>query len=91
MKKSELIDAIQAERPGCTKSDIQRVLEGLTLAAATAIAKGEDFAIPGVVRLTVKDQAARQGRNPATGESIEISARRAVKATVAGQLKSVVN
>ncbi len=86
MKKADLIAAIQAEKPRLTKAEIQTVLDGLTLAAAATIARGEDFAIPGVARFSVTTRAARTGRNPATGAPVEIPEKAVVKAKVAGEL-----
>jgi len=52
---------------------------------------GRAVTIPGVVKLKPVDRAARKGRNPATGESIDIPARRDVKATVSPTLRSRLN
>lgn len=91
MKKAELIAAIQAQKPRLTKAEIQTVIDGLSAAARETIAEGDTFAIPGVVRLDVIDRAARTGRNPHTGEAIEIAAKRAIKARAAGELITVAN
>lgn len=91
MKKSDLIAVIQGAKPRLTKAEIQTVLDGLAAAARVTIANGESFAIPGIVRLEVIDRAARTGRNPHTGEAIEIAAKRAIKAKAAGELITVAN
>lgn len=91
MKKSELISVIQGAKPRLTKAEIQTVLDGLAAAARVTIANGETFAIPGIVKLEVIDRAARTGRNPHTGEAIEIAAKRAIKAKAAGELITVAN
>lgn len=90
MKKADLISAIQAQKPRLTKAEIQSVIDGLTAAAGATIAAGDDFSIPGVVRIIVADRRARTGRNPATGEAVEVPAKRVVKAKVAGALSKTV-
>lgn len=47
--------------------------------------------IPGVVKLTVIDKPARQGRNPATGEVLNIAAKKGIKASVLKAAKAAVN
>lgn len=91
MNKPELIAAIAAQRPRLTKAVIQSVVDGMVAAAEEAIVSGKDFAIPGIVRLSLVERSARIGRNPATGEPVEIGARRRVKAKVAGPLAKVAN
>jgi hypothetical protein len=54
-----------------------------------AARKGEDFSLPSFGKFKVKDSAARQGRNPATGETIEIAASRKLGFSPAKQVKDV--
>jgi nucleoid DNA-binding protein len=86
MNKSELIEAIHDELPNpavLTKADITRVLDALAtvatrhLAGADADAEAE-VALPGLGKLRSKNRAARTGRNPKTGEVVEIPERRTV-------------
>ena len=49
-----------------------------------------EFTLPGMVKLVKQDRAARMGRNPATGEQIQIQAKTVVKARIAKQLKDAV-
>ncbi|WP_078541169.1 HU family DNA-binding protein [Thioclava sp. DLFJ5-1] len=74
MKKQDLIDAI-AERTGMTKTNAERALDALKSEATLCMATGKEFEISGLVRITPKLRPARQGRNPKTGESLEIPAR----------------
>lgn len=73
MKKSELIEQIAA------KADIPKATAGNALNAATdaiteALEKGDTVALVGFGTFTVKQRAARTGRNPQTGEELQISA-----------------
>lgn len=86
MNKAELIDAIYDEIPSSavlTKADITRVLDALAtvatrhLAATDADAEAE-VTVPGLGKLHSKLRAARTGRNPQTGDPVEIPERRAV-------------
>ena len=58
---------------------------------AGELAAGRDIAIAGFGKFTVAERAAREGRNPATGESIQIAASRAAKFSAAAALKSQLN
>jgi len=73
MNKSELIEAM-AEAGDISKSAAQRALDGLTDAVAVALKSGDNVSLIGFGTFSVKDRAARTGRNPKTGEPIEIKA-----------------
>lgn len=73
MNKSELIDAI-AESADLPKAAAGRALDATLEAVTTALTKGESVALVGFGTFTVKERAARTGRNPQTGAAIEISA-----------------
>ncbi len=73
MNKSDLIEAM-AEAADIPKSKAQSALDGLTDAVAVALNKGETVSIIGFGTFSVKERAARTGRNPQTGEAIEIGA-----------------
>ncbi len=73
MNKSELIEAM-AEAGDISKSAAQRALDGLTDAVAVALKNGDTVSLIGFGTFSVKDRAARTGRNPKTGEPIEIKA-----------------
>lgn len=75
MNKSELIDAI-AEGAGITKADAGKALEA-TLAAITGALKADDaVSLVGFGTFKVKERGARTGRNPRTGEALEIQAKK---------------
>ncbi|MDX1918058.1 MAG: HU family DNA-binding protein [Candidatus Caenarcaniphilales bacterium] len=77
MNKSELIDAI-AENSGLTKKDAEKSLNATLEAIMKALGKGEEVSIPNFGSFKVKKRAQREGRNPKTGEKINIPARNAV-------------
>lgn len=73
MNKSELIDAIAASAD-IPKAAAGRALDGALEAITDALTKGESVALVGFGTFTVKERAARTGRNPQTGKPIEIAA-----------------
>ena len=76
MNKSELIAKI-AEKSGLNQKDAGKALDGLTQAVSDALANGEDVTLVGFGTFSVKERAARTGRNPQTGEEIQIAASKA--------------
>jgi DNA-binding protein HU-beta len=89
MSKKLTIDAV-AERSGMTKKDVENVLNHLAAHAEQELLKGHDVVLPILGKLEVKATSARVGRNPATGESVDIPAGKKVKFTVAGPFKKAV-
>lgn len=73
MNKSELIDAI-ADASDLSKADAARSLSGFIDSVTGALKKGDTVSLIGFGTFSVKDRAARQGRNPQTGETIQIKA-----------------
>jgi len=73
MNKSELV-ASMAEKSGLTKADCARAVEAFTDAVGDAISSGDSLSLVGFGTFSVRDRAARLGRNPRTGEEIQISA-----------------
>ena len=75
MNKTELIAAV-AERTGVTKKDAERVVSATFDTIAAQLAAGEKVQVTGFGIFEVKEREARVGRNPLTGESIQIAASR---------------
>ena len=75
MNKTELI-AAAAERSGLTKKDTEKVLNAALESIAAALAEGDKVQISGFGSFEVKEREARVGRNPQTGEAMEIAASR---------------
>jgi DNA-binding protein HU-beta len=78
MNKTELIDAI-AESSSLSKADSKRALEGFINATSGALAKGDRISLVGFGSFSVSERAARTGRNPQTGKTIQIAAKKVVK------------
>ncbi|WP_420481216.1 HU family DNA-binding protein [Bathymodiolus thermophilus thioautotrophic gill symbiont] len=90
MNKSDLIDAI-ASTADLSKADAGRALNAVTDAITNSLSKGDNVAITGFGNFLVRDRAARTGRNPQTGATIQIKASK-VPAFKAGKtLKEAVN
>lgn len=90
MNKSELVDAIAAEAD-VSKAAAGRAVDAMVSAVTTALQRGEQVSLVGFGTFTVRERAARTGRNPQTGENIEIQAAR-IPAFKAGKaLKDAVN
>ncbi len=73
MNKNELIDAV-TERTSLAKSDAARAVEAVLGAITEALQKGDAVGLSGFGTFAVKARAARTGRNPRTGEAIDIPA-----------------
>ena len=76
MNKTELIAAM-AENSGLTKKDCEAALAAFTCAVETAMKGGGKVQLVGFGTFEVKERAARTGKNPATGATIEIPASKA--------------
>ena len=72
MNKTELIAAV-AEKANITKKDADKVVAAVFESITAALAEGDKVAINGFGNFEVKTRAARQGRNPKTGETITIA------------------
>ena len=73
MKKSELLSHVAIET-SLSKAQAERVVDAVFSAIGDALASGESVVIPGFGTFATKTRAARQGRNPRTGESLTIAA-----------------
>jgi len=90
VNKSELIDAVAASAD-IPKAQAGRALDAVLESVTGALAKGEQVVLVGFGTFSVKDRAARTGRNPQTGDPIDIPAA-TIPAFKAGKaLKDAVN
>ncbi|MDP8238385.1 MAG: HU family DNA-binding protein [Candidatus Hatepunaea meridiana] len=80
MNKSDLINAIFAETE-VSKKDCEAVLKAFTDAVISAVANGEKVSLVGFGSFSVVERQARSGRNPATGQVIQIPAKKVPKFT----------
>ena len=74
MTKQDLIDIV-SEKSGLTKKETGSVLDIILDSIAESLKRGEKVALVGFGTFEAKTRKARQGRNPATGETIQIEAR----------------
>ena len=88
--KKELIEAI-AERTQQSKKGTEVFLDALSDGLRETLAQGREVVLPGLGKFTVKEKPARTGRNPATGETIQIAARKAPTFSAAKALKAAVD
>jgi DNA-binding protein HU-beta len=89
MTRTELIDALAAET-GTEKKDAKAFIEGFTRVVEGEMKKDGEVPLAGLGKFKVSKRQARQGRNPATGETIQIPAKTVVKFTVAKALKDLI-
>ena len=90
MNKAELIEAV-AEHAEMTKAEAGRAIDAVVSSITAAMQKQDDVSLIGFGTFTVRERAARAGRNPQTGETIQIAAAK-VPAFKAGKaLKDAVN
>ena len=73
MNNSDLAENVAAQT-GSTKADARKAVDAVFAAITEAVAKGEEISLNGFGKFKVKDTPARDGRNPATGETIKIAA-----------------
>ena len=90
MKKVELVEAV-ATATGLTKADSARAIDATIEAITGALAKGDRVPLVGFGTFAVSKRAAREGRNPRTGETVKIAARNAVTFKAGTALKDSVN
>ncbi len=89
MNKAEQVDAI-ADKSGIAKSTVDEVIKAMTETIEAEVAKGDKISIPGFISFQKVNRAARTGRNPRTGDTINIPASATVKVTAGARLKSSV-
>jgi len=90
MNNSDLADQL-AGTEGLSKADARKLVDGVFDAIATAAAKGDEISIGGFGKFKVKETAAREGRNPATGATIQIAAAKKLGFTPAKAVKDKLN
>ncbi len=90
MNKTELIDAI-AKKADISKKDAETALKATIESIEGALSAGDKVTLVGFGTFEVKERAAREGRNPATGETIKIKASKAPAFKAGKELKEKVN
>lgn len=90
MNKLQLTDAVAA-KAGITKKEAAAAVNAVLDVVAETLAQGGDVKITGFGGFEVKERAARTGRNPKTGEAVEIPASKYVAFSAGSDLKNKVN
>jgi len=95
MKKNDFLkvitDKVRAtEEFAVTQRETDAYIAAIKETIMEAMAEGDEVAIPGFLKFTVGDVAARVARNPQTGEAINVPAKKKVKVKVLGELKNSV-
>ncbi len=90
MNKAELIGAI-ADGSGLSKADAGKALDAFVSSVEGALANGERISLVGFGSWSVDERNARTGRNPRTGEEIQIAAKKVVKFKPGAGLSDAVN
>ncbi len=90
MTKTMLIDAI-AEETGLTKADASRALEAMMSGIVKGLKENKKVTLTGFCTFAAVEKEAKMGRNPRTGENIEIPARTAVTIKAGSKLKEALN
>ncbi len=90
MNKTELVAAIAAET-GLSKKDAEAALKAFVDVTTKELKKGKKIQLVGFGTFEVVERAAREGRNPQTGEAMEIKASKAPKFRAGKALKDAVN
>ena len=90
MTKADLVNAM-AEKAGLSKADAEGALKAFTESVSSALKAGEKVALVGFGTFSVGERAARTGKNPQTGQQIQIAAAKVPKFKAGKALKDAVN
>jgi len=90
MNKAELVDAV-AGASNLSKADAGRAVDAVVESITAALKRGEQVSVVGFGTFSVKHRAARAGRNPRTGETIQIAASNVPGFKAGKGLKDAVN
>ncbi len=90
MNKTEFVAAV-AEKAELSKKDAEKAVKAFTEVVSEGLAKGEKIQIVGFGTFEVAERAAREGRNPRTGESMTIASSKSPKFKAGKALKDSLN
>ncbi len=90
MNNADIAETLATDH-GLTKADAKKVVDGVFAAIGDAAAAGEEVSLPGFGKFKVKDSPAREGRNPSTGDTIQIAASKKLGFTAAKAIKDKLN
>ena len=89
MTKSEFVDQV-SDRAGLSKRDAAEAVDAVLETIESTLSRGGEISFSGFGKFSVSNRSAREGRNPATGERIQIPASRVPKFTAGAGLKKAV-
>ncbi len=89
MTKSEFVDQV-ADRAGLSKRDASEAVDAVLETIESTLSRGGEISFSGFGKFSVSQRSAREGRNPATGERIQIAASKVPKFTAGAGLKKSV-
>ena len=91
MIKSELVQRIASQNPHLYQRDVENIVNAILGEIISAMAAGDRVELRGFGAFSVKHRPARTGRNPRTGEPVQIAASKGVKFSAGAAFKSAVN
>jgi integration host factor subunit beta len=91
MTKSELITYVTEKNPHLYQRDVERIITTIFEEISTALSKGNRIELRGFGAFSIKQRNARIGRNPRTGASVEVSAKRVPYFKTGKQLRNMLN
>ncbi|TET10550.1 HU family DNA-binding protein [Candidatus Aerophobetes bacterium] len=89
MNKAQLVEKV-ADEVGLTKKDTRKVVDAVTQTITEALSGGEKITLVNFGTFRVRNRKSRKGRNPQTGEKIQIPAKKVVKFEIGKGLREVV-
>jgi DNA-binding protein HU-beta len=89
MTKSEFVDKV-ADQSGLSKKDASSAVEAVIDTIETALKSGEEVTFTGFGKFHVAERGAREGRNPRTGETMQIAASKVPRFTAGSGLKKAI-
>ena len=89
--KADLINQVHSTHPKLTKVQAREAVETILRIIKSSLGNGEDVLLSGFGKFSVNDKSSRKGRNPQTGESLMLDARRVVTFKPSGKLRERVN
>jgi len=89
MNKASIVENVNGQMEG-SKAEAERLVDGIFDSIVSALKSGEEVSIAGFGIFSVKDRAARQARNPRTGEIVQVAATKVPKFRASKTLKDAV-
>jgi integration host factor subunit beta len=91
MTKSELIQQLAGENPHLYLRDVERIVNTVFDEISDALSRGDRVEIRGFGAFSVKEREARTGRNPRTGEAVEVAEKKVPFFKTGKQLRDMLN